>query len=154
MSSGRFHRDKLNFIGFDFYAGYFQINENKIEEFKKKIIKFTFLGKKKARGAIVKSLNNHILGFCHYFKLASCKKELSELDAFIRQRLRRWLIKNKDSKQRTANLVLTNSILKNLGLKSLIEIKEKYDKKNRHIFRKTQNLRPKIGQKQNIIKHE
>ncbi|MFH1233896.1 MAG: hypothetical protein V1649_04595 [Patescibacteria group bacterium] len=47
---------------------------------------------------------------------------------------------------------MTNSILKNLGLKSLIEIKEKYDKKNRSIFRKTRNLNPKIGQKQNIIK--
>ncbi|MFH1233633.1 MAG: reverse transcriptase domain-containing protein [Patescibacteria group bacterium] len=152
LSSGRFHRDKLNFIGFDFYAGYFQINKNKIEEFKKKIIKFTYLGRKKTERAIVKSLNNHILGFCHYFKLASCKKELSELDAFIRQRLRRWLLKNKDQKQRTANLVLTNSVLKNLGLKSLIEIKEKYDRKNRPISRKTRNLNPKIGQKQNIIK--
>ncbi|MBU2579311.1 hypothetical protein KKA09_04335 [Patescibacteria group bacterium] len=147
LSSGRFHRDKLNFIGFDFYAGYFQINKNKIEELKKKIIKFTFLGKKKARGAIVKSLNNHILGFCHYFKLASCKKELSELDAFIRQRLRRWLIKNKDQKNRQANLFLSNAVLKNLGLKSLLEIKEKYDAKNRHIFRKSKKKGKKTGLK-------
>lgn len=145
LSSGRFHRDKLNFIGFDFYAGYFQINKNKIEEFKKKIIKLTHLTREGPKETIIKSLNNQVLGFGHYYKIASCKKEFEVVDAFTRQRLRRWLIKNKDQKQKIGNLYLANLSLKNLGLKSLTDILTKYATKKRLIFLKLKKRRGKIS---------
>lgn len=65
LKSGKIHKDKVNFIGFDFYGGYFTIAEEKIEEFKKKIIKITHLTKNKPTKAIIKQLNNKILGFGH-----------------------------------------------------------------------------------------
>ena len=133
-------------------AGYFTISEEKIEKFKKKIIKLTYLTKKKPEKAVIKSLNNQILGFGHYYKFANCKRVYEELDAFIRMRLRRYLSRNKDSKNREGNLLLTNETLKNLGLKSLLEIKEKYASKKKHIFRKKARNKAKTGEVKNSPK--
>lgn len=159
LKSGKFYQDRVNFIGFDFYAGYFTISEEKIEEFKKKISKLTYLTRKKPKEAIIKSLNNQILGFCHYYKIAHCKRTFEKLDSFIRMRLRRYLSRNKDSKHRQGNLLLTNETLKNLGLKSLVEIhpvrlklrlsnrvKEKYASKKRHISWKITKKKRETGQ--------
>ncbi len=136
LHSGRFSKDKVSFTGFDFSGGYFRITQDKIEEFKQKITKITYLSVKKSQRAIIKLLNNKILGFGHYYKLASSKTAFCDLDAFIRQRLRRWLIRNKDQKDRQANLLLKNEALKAAGLKSLVEICEKHTRKKRYISRK------------------
>ena len=132
-------------MGFRYYAGVFTISEKKIEEFKKRIIKITHLTKKKEEKAIIKLLNNKILGFGHYYKFANCKRVYEELDAFIRQRLRRYIVKNKDQKEKTGNLILTNKKLEVLGLKSLAEIKEKYTRKKRYILGKLSKKKAKIG---------
>ena len=146
-------------------AGYFTISEEKIEAFKKKMVKLTYLTGKKPEKAIIKSLNNQILGFGHYYKFSSCKREFEELDGFIRMRLRRYLSRNKDSKNREGNLLLTNSILKNMGLKSLFGIhpvrwrlrlsngvNEKYASKKKHIFRKKARNKAKTGEVKNSPK--
>jgi len=146
LNSGKFHQNPVEFMGFRYYAGVFTISEKKIEEFKKKIIKLTYLTKKKPEKAVIKSLNNQILGFGHYYKFANCKRVYEELDAFIRMRLRRYLSRNKNSKNREGNLLLTNETLKNLGLKSLLEIKEKYASKKKHIFRKKARNKAKTGE--------
>ena len=132
-------------MGFRYYAGIFTISEKKIEEFKNRIIKITHLTNKKSYNVIVKLLNNKILGFGHYYKFAHCKQNFEKLDSFIRQRLRRYLIKNKDQKQKIGNLLLTNQELKNLGLKSLISIKTKYAQKKRYILGKLNKKRDKIS---------
>jgi len=151
LKSGKFHRDKVSFVGFDFHAGYFTIEEEKIEELKKKIVKLTYLTRKKSEKAIIKSLNNQVLGFGHYYKFANCKRTLEELDAFIRMRLRRYLNRTKDSKNRQGNLLLTNKVLQSLGLKSLLEICQKYTSKKRHIFqKKTKNRLKKSAWKRNF----
>lgn len=129
LSSGKFHQDKLKYLGFVYYGGEFQIDQEKIEEFKKKIIKITHLTKKKQTKAIIKTLNNKILGFGHYYKFAKAKRVFCKLDKFIRLRLRRYILKNKDQKQKIGNLFFSNQYLKQLGLKTLLEIKDKYDKK-------------------------
>lgn len=130
IKSGKFHKDKLSFLGFEFYAGYFHIQEEKVNEFKNKIINITRLTKKKDKEIIIKLLNNKILGFGHYYKFASSKTEFKNLDSFIRMRLRRYLLKQKELIPKEGNLILTNKYLKDLNLKSLEEIKEKYDGKN------------------------
>jgi hypothetical protein len=145
LNSGWFHQNAIEFMGFRYYAGIFTISKKKTEEFKNKIIKVTHLTKKKPEKAIVKSLNNKILGFGHYYKFAYCKQDFEKLDAFIRQRLRRYLVKNKDQKQKIGNLLLTNQQLENFGLKSLTEIKGKYARRKRHILRKTGKKKGKIG---------
>jgi len=145
LNSGKFHQNPVEFMGFRYYAGISTISKKKIELFKNKIIKITHLTNKKSYKVIIKLLNNKILGFGHYYKFAYCKQDFEKLDAFIRQRLRRYLIKNKDQKQKIGNLLLTNQELKNFGLKSLVDIKEKYISKNRHILRKKMKKRDKIG---------
>jgi len=78
-------------------------------------------------------LNNKILGFGHYYKICSYKKDFNKLDSFIRMRLKRYLYKNKDSKNKQGNLILTNNTLKSMGLKSLLEIKETYNQRKKGI---------------------
>jgi len=146
LNSGKFHQNPVEFTGFRYYAGIFTISKKKIENFKNKIIKITHLTKKKPCKAIIKLLNNKILGFGHYYKFTYCKQDFEVIDAFIRQRLRRYIIKNKNQKQKIGNLLLSNQELKNLGLKSLTEIKEKYASRKRHILKKTSKKQKKNGE--------
>ncbi len=80
-------------------------------------------------------------------KFASCKKAFKDLDAFIRMRLRRWLLNQKELLPKEGNLVLTNKVLGNMGLKSLVEIRERFDNKNRQKTRKIGKNKLKTGQK-------
>jgi len=143
LKSGKFHKDKVNFIGFNFYAGHFTIKESKISDFKNRIIKITHLTKKKPKEAIIKLLNNKILGFGHYYKHASCTQDFQALDSFIRMRLRRYLSRNKDSKNKQGNLILTNEAIKSIGLKSLVDIR--YGHEKRHISKKRSKKTTKSG---------
>jgi len=72
--------DPVEFMGFRYYAGIFTIKEKKIKEFKDKIIKIIHLTKKKPEKAIIKLLNNKILGFAHYYKFAFCMKVFENLE--------------------------------------------------------------------------
>jgi len=143
--SGKFHQDKVNFIGFEFYSGYIRISEEKIEEFKQRIKTLTYLTRKKPVKAVIKQLNHQILGFGHYYKFASCHNVFQDLDDFIRARLRRYIQRNKDSRDKQANLILTNAALKYTGLKSLEDIYLKYGLKKRHKFKKKAKIRQKIS---------
>jgi len=146
LNSGKFHQNPMEFMGFRYYGGVFTISENKIEEFKNKIIKITHLTKKKPIEAIIKQLNNQILGFGHYYKFSQCKQIFIDLDAFIRQRLRRYLCRNKDSQNKLGNLTFTNEQLKSLGLKSLVDIYQKYRHKKTLIFKKSEKKKVKNEQ--------
>jgi hypothetical protein len=129
LKSGRFYNDKVDFIGFEFFAGYFGIKQEKIDEFKAEIIKITRVNRKKSKEAIIRLLNNKILGFGHYYKFASSKNVFNDLDAFIRMRFRRYLLNQKELIAQEGNLVLTNKALQLLGLKSLMGIKLESDGK-------------------------
>lgn len=129
LISGRFHQNKLEFLGFIYYSGAYAISEEKIEKFKERIIKLTHLTNKKPIKAVIKNLNKKILGFGHYYKFANAKETFADLDSFIRQRVRRFILRNKNQKQKLGNILLTNQYLKQLGLKSLLDIKRKYEKK-------------------------
>ncbi len=111
LKSGRTNREKLDFIGFEYYSGYFRIKEEKKVLFKKKIVHLTNLSRKKTEKQILKELNNKILGFGHYYKHCSCKKDFEKLDAFIRMRTRRYFSKSKDSKNKKNNLKILTSPL-------------------------------------------
>ena len=145
LKSGQFHQNPVTFMGFKFYTGIFTISESKIEEFKNKIIKITHLTKKKPIKAVIKQLNNKILGFGHYYKFSYCHENFKDLDAFIRQRLRRYMARNKNSKNKLGNLILTNQVLKIMGLKSLEEIGLKYGIKKRFILKKKRKKLKKSG---------
>ncbi len=129
LMSGKFHKDKLDFIGFNYYSSYFTIKTEKLENFKQKIKQITYLTNKKTTKAIIKQLNNKILGFGHYYKFASCSNNFKELDSYIRSRLRRYIFKQKKLDRKEANLFLTIQGLKELKLKSLKEIKNTFNQK-------------------------
>lgn len=147
LYSGKLHQDKTTFLGFEFSAGYIRISQEKIDNFRKKIVKITHLTRHKPYSVIIKQLNNQILGFGHYYKFASCHNLFQDLDAFIRNRLRRYIQRNKNSKNKQLNLVLTNSILKSLGLKSLENIYQKHERKSKHNFVKTNKITNQISHK-------
>lgn len=147
LKSGKFHKDKCSFLGFEFFSGYTLISQEKISDFQKRIIRITHLTKKKPVPAIVKLLNNQILSFGHYYKFASAGNVFKDLDAFIRARIRRYILKNRDILPKTANLFLTNQVLKELGLKSLIDIKQTFDQKFQRKVRKSVKISSKTGQK-------
>ena len=149
LYSGKFNQDKCSFLGFEFIAGYKRISEKKIKEFRKKIIRITTLTTKKSTKQTLKLLNNQILGFGHYYKFADCRNTFKELDAFIRFRLRRYILKNKNLSSKTANLFLTNQGLKELGLKSLIDIKTKFDKKYPKKTKKIKKIKRKTDYSSN-----
>ena len=132
-------------MGFEFIGGHARITENKIIEFKEKISKITRLTKKKPVPVVVKLMNNKILGFGHYYKFASCNNIFKDLDSFCRFRLRRYILKNRDLLPKTGNLFLTNQVLKELKLKSLIDIKLKFDKKFNQKIRKSSKISKKTG---------
>lgn len=145
LKSGKFHQDKVIFLGFEFYAGYIQISENKIAEFRQRIKKLTYLTRKKPIKAIIKQLNNQILGFGHYYKLGQTKQVFEELDSFIKARLRRYILKRKELLPKQGNLLLTNKVLKDMGLKSLSEIKEGFDDKNKGKIQKSTKTKQVSG---------
>jgi hypothetical protein len=149
LQSGRFHKNKCKFLGFQFYAGHTTISEQKIETFKKRIIRITHLTKKKPVPAVIKLLNNKVLGFGHYYKFASCNNNFKDLDTFIRFRLRRYILRNRNLLPKTSNLLLTNQALKELNLKSLSDIKQTFDRKNKRKIRKTAKIKNKTGKKIN-----
>ncbi|MBC7073793.1 hypothetical protein H5T58_00125 [Candidatus Parcubacteria bacterium] len=145
IQSGRFNIDKLSFLGFEFIGGYIRISPKGIENFKKKIVKITRLNKKKEIKAVIKQLNNQILGFSHYFKFANSNNVFKELDSFCRARLRRYILRNRDLFPKTSNLLFSNQALKELGLKSLLEIKQNFDQKFNKKFKKSGKRKKKVA---------
>ncbi len=154
LKSGKFNQEKVDFLGFEYYAGYFTIKEEKKEIFKKKILKITLLTKRKTRTEILKQINNKVLGFAHYYKHCSCKKDFEDLDSFVRMRIRRYFSKNKDLKNKKSNLIFTNEVLKNLGLKSLGDIKKHFDSKKTLKNSKREKKEHKTGKKQMFFKND
>lgn len=145
LRSGKFWQEKVSFIGFEFYSGYIRISEEKIEEFKQRIKKLTYLTRQKSVKVVIKQLNNQVLGFGHYYKFAQAKQVFEELDGFIRARLRRYINRNKATRAKTVNLILTNTALKSMRLKSLEDICLKYGQKNRYKFKNRAKFKARTG---------
>ena len=135
--TGRFHRDRIAYLGYSYSGGYFSITREKIENFKRKIIALTHLTKKNSIESTIKKINYQTKGFGHYYKFTSCKSTFANLDSFIRSRIRRYITRTKNSDEKFSNILLTNDELRNFGLLSLSDIYEKYTAKNRHKIRKT-----------------
>jgi hypothetical protein len=149
LKSGKFYQDKVDFLGFQFYAGYFQIKEEKKENFERKIKRLTALTNHQSSDEIIKKLNDQILGFGHYYKLASGKGDFGDLDSFIRSRLRRYLLHQKALSSQESNLLLTNNNLEEMGLKSLLRIKEEFNSssKGKKFSLKKEGKKAKKGEK-------
>ena len=129
IQTGRLHRDPVTFMGYNYYGGYFRIDQEKKESFKKRIDKFSYLTQEKEVEAVIKKINNQINGFGNYYKHCQVKTEFEDLDRHIRNRVRRYAIKHKKISPQTANTLIKNESMEKIGLKSLSFNYEKY--KNR-----------------------
>jgi len=83
---------KRKFLGYSFYYGKggikFRVHDKSYEKLKDKIRKITNRNTSMNFDYRIKKLNEIIVGWVNYFKLADMKKKLTELDQWIRRRLR------------------------------------------------------------------
>ena len=83
---------KRKFLGYSFYYGKdgvrFRVHDKSYERLKEKIRKITNRNISMNFGYRIKKLNEIIVGWVNYFKLADMKTKLMELDQWIRRRLR------------------------------------------------------------------
>lgn len=83
---------KRKFLGYSFYYGKggikFRTHDKSYERFKEKIRKITNRNVSMNFNDRIKKLNEIITGWINYFKLADMKSKLTELDQWIRRRLR------------------------------------------------------------------
>lgn len=154
LKSGRLHQEPLIFLGFKYYGGHFTIADEKIEKFKYKIHKLTYLTNRKEAKSLIKLVNNQILGFGHYYKLTKSRQVMSELDCFIRNRLRRHIARKKNNRKRQLNFLLTNEELQKMNLKSLLDIYDKYALKKKGIKTKISKKSKNNGDKEVTKKHQ
>ena len=101
---------KRKFLGYSFYYGKdaikFRVHDKSYERLKEKIKNITNRNVSMNFDYRIKRLNEIIVGWVNYFKLADMKGKLSELDQWIRRRLRAVVWKTwKLSKTRFKNLM-------------------------------------------------
>ncbi len=101
---------KTKFLGYSFYYGKggikFRVHDKSYERLKEKIKHATNRNISMNFNFRIKKLNEIIVGWINYFKLADMKSKLSELDKWIRRRLRACVWKTwKKIKTRFKNLM-------------------------------------------------
>ena len=101
---------KRKFLGYSFYYGKggikFRVHDKSYERLKEKIRNVTNRNVSMNFNYRIKKLNEIIVGWVNYFKLADMKSKLLELDQWIRRRLRACIWKTwKKVKTRFQNLM-------------------------------------------------
>lgn len=124
LASGCFATSAVSFTGFRYAGSNFGIATEKEEDFKTKIKAMTSLKRSYSnQAAFVKQINRAINGFGHYYKHASVRLLFGKLDAYVRQRIRRYLMRTRSATDKAANLKLsTDTLYTMLGLRSLVVI--------------------------------
>ena len=101
---------KRKFLGYSFYYGKggirFRVHDKSYERLKEKIKGITNRNVSMNFNHRIKKLNEIIIGWVNYFKLADMKRKLEDLDQWIRRRLRACVWKTwKKTKTRFQNLM-------------------------------------------------
>lgn len=101
---------KRKFLGYSFYYGKggikFRVHDKSYERLKDKIRMITNRNASMNFDYRIKKLNEIIVGWVNYFKLADMKRKLEDLDQWIRRRLRACVWKTwKKIKTRAQNLI-------------------------------------------------
>jgi len=124
LSAGRIAGSVVSFTGFRFAGGAFGIDAVKEETFRAKIKSMTSLTcRYSCQAAFIKMINRAVCGFGHYYKHASVRLAFAQLDAYIRQRVRRYLVRTRAAGNNAANLNISNELLHTVyGLRSLVDI--------------------------------
>jgi group II intron reverse transcriptase/maturase len=117
------YRKGYSFLGFWISASSVKMRPKSVEKFKDKVRELTRRKHNLDIKAIVK-LNRVIRGTANYFaRIATCRKQLRYLDAWIRMRLRCMKFKRKSMGD---NRRFRNRVLRKLGLLSLVEFLDQF----------------------------
>lgn len=118
VQQGTFSSTVLDFCGWRFAGGYSSISMVKIDGFRERIANACNSNITKNPRVFIKLLNAQINGFGHYYKYGEVVGVYQKLDGFIRQSVKKWFVLTQQSTP-------TNQHLRDLGLRSLYDIKTK-----------------------------
>lgn len=76
------------YLGVEIFSGYTRIQGKKVKALKAKVKKITRRNTGKNLMGVIQELNPVLRGFVNYFKIANCKRELSNVMGWVRRRLR------------------------------------------------------------------
>jgi group II intron reverse transcriptase/maturase len=109
-------RAGFEFLGFHFRGYYLGIRARSLEKFKERVRAVTRRNQGRNVDAVLLDLNPVIRGYANYFGVANVSKVFTNLDAWIRMRIRSFRLKKRT---RHANHRLPNRKLEKWGLLSL-----------------------------------
>jgi uncharacterized protein (UPF0335 family) len=108
----------FTYCGWAIQGGFYSVAKDKVSAFIEKIDKMCVCKKPKTIRQNIKTINQTIVGFGHYYKYGNVVRLFCQLDSYVRKNLRIWL--------KTNNLPYLNNLqLKTMGLKSLWDIIQK-----------------------------
>lgn len=117
-------KESFEFVGFLIHRRYLWPRHRSLTKFKDRVRFLTRRQQPRNIGEVIRILNYALRGFGNYFRVADVKGLFSELDGWIRMRLRCFVEKKKAVKHQ--NRRLTNAYFTTRGLVSLAAIKAAY----------------------------
>jgi group II intron reverse transcriptase/maturase len=111
-------QEGFEFLGFHFRGYYLGIRARSLEKFKQRVRDVTRRNQGRNVEAVLKDLNPVLRGYANYFGVADVSDVFTDLDAWIRMRIRSFRLKRRT---RHANHRLSTRKLRKWGLLSLLE---------------------------------
>jgi RNA-directed DNA polymerase len=106
----------VDFLGFTIYTRHKVPRKEAVRKYKEAVRRVTRRNRPINLGMVIQDLNPIVIGWGNYFKIANVNWLYKGLDAWTRMRLRAFKEKKKSY---VSNSRITNTSLKNMGLKSL-----------------------------------
>lgn len=78
----------VKFLGVSIHSSFTQIQKAKVKAFKEKVKLRTARNGGKCLASVIDNLNAILRGFAFYFRVANCKKLMSDLGGWVRRRIR------------------------------------------------------------------
>ena len=125
-TTGTLHKDKLQFLGFEFYANSVSVREQSIDKFRDRIIGVFYHNMNKSDKDLYRELNlkisgciydNKQYGWMQFFRQIDDKTLLYSLDSFIKNQFKRF--KRKYEEKKIKKFIKTYFLLKNYDVDKL-----------------------------------
>jgi len=123
---GTLHKDKLQFLGFEFYENNLSVREQSIDKFRDRIIGVFYHNMNKSDKDLYRELNlkisgcvydNKQYGWMQFFRQIDDKTLLCSLDSFIKSQFKRF--KRKYEEKKIKKFIKTYFLLKNYDVDKL-----------------------------------
>lgn len=141
--TGIYHRyfNSFDFLGFHIIGEHIQPTEENCKKFVGRIEEIISKSEKRGIKKVVRALNRQIYNFAHAYKMGAARKLYGQLDEIVRREFRKYLrvssdgvfVKSQFNKPSVfpVNLAFNKEQIYQTGLVSLVEIKNRYDRKKK-----------------------